>query len=160
MNAYSITVFHCLYNYIHDFFVLQLTIMSTAELLSTLISQLTAGQRPQQLAEGAERTPSKQLQTSARNVIRDERKEKATPAQQMFGKGIYIRRCSQSLSNIWAGKCIQPSTACMHRIQDYLLFVLNMISPKVLFFRFFFFLHHAKCLIRNTSFILELQTHG
>lgn len=90
MNAYSITVFHCLYNYIHDFFVLQLTIMSTAELLSTLISQLTAGQRPQQLAEGAKRTPSKQLQTSARNVIRDERKEKATPAQQMFGIGIYI----------------------------------------------------------------------
>lgn len=104
MNAYSITVFHCLYNYIHDFFVLQLTIMSTAELLSTLISQLTAGQRPQQLAERAERTPSKQLQTSARNVIRDERKEKATPAQQMFAIGIYIRRCSWSLSNIWAGK--------------------------------------------------------
>lgn len=94
MNTYSITVFHCLYNYIHDFFVLQLTIMSTAELLSTLISQLTAGQRPQQLAEGAERTPSKQLQTSARNVIRDERKEKATPAQQMFAIGIYIKWCS------------------------------------------------------------------
>ena len=79
--------------------------MSTAELLSTLISQLTAGQRPQQLAEGAERTPSEQLQTAARNVIRDEvildvddrsasdafnieellqkrkRKEKTTPAQ-------------------------------------------------------------------------------
>ena len=55
--AYSITVFYCLYNYIHDFFVLQLKIMSTAELLITLISQLTAGQRPQQLAEGAKRTP-------------------------------------------------------------------------------------------------------
>lgn len=36
------------------------------------------------------------------------------------------------------GKRIQPSTACMHRIQDYLFFVLNMISPKVLFSVFFF----------------------
>ena len=92
--------------------------MSTAELLSTLISQLTAGQRPQELAEGAKRTPSEQLQTAAQNVIRDEvildvddrsasdafnmeellqkrkRKEKATPAQQMFAVGIYIRPCS------------------------------------------------------------------
>ena len=46
--------------------------MSTAELLSTLISQFTAGQRPQELAEGAKWTPSEQLQTAAQNVIRDE----------------------------------------------------------------------------------------
>ena len=51
---------------------------------------------------------------------------------------------------------------CVHASNSRLFaFCAKHDKPKSPFFPFFFFfLHHAKCLIRNTSFILELQTHG